>query len=384
MAILLKNASVFDGETFLNGHMVEIADGKIVRLISSSDQFDQTSYDQVIDLEGQVLAPGFVDVQVNGGGGIMFNDQRNVEGLTEIVRGHRQYGSTTLMPTLITDSFEVMCEAADAIGAAIKAGVPGVRGVHFEGPYLSLKRRGVHAPEFLRQVDADAFDLFTRGDLGKVIVTVAPECVPKDFIANLSEKGVHVCAGHSAATYEQVGEALDVGLRGFTHLFNAMPPLANREPSVVGAGLDDPNSWCGLIVDGYHLHFASARIVVRAKKQGKIMLVSDAMATVGAKEKHFNLYGETIHAVDGRCALEDGTLAGSDLDMMRAVELTHKELGVELGEALRMAALYPAEFLQLDDQIGRIASGFDADLVAFGKDDMKVTQTWIKGEGEMH
>lgn len=384
MAVLLKNASVFNGETFLNNHRVEIADGKIARLLSGTEQYDPNAYDQVIDLNGQVLAPGFVDIQVNGGGGIMFNDQRTVDGLAAIVRGHRQFGTTTLMPTLITDSFAVMREAADAIGAAIKAGVPGVRGVHFEGPYLSEKRRGVHAPELLRKVDADALDLFTRKDLGEVIVTVAPECVPTDFIARLSKNGVHVCAGHSAATYEQVGDALQAGLRGFTHIFNAMPPLANREPSVVGAGLDDQNTWCGLIVDGYHLHFASARIVVRAKKQGKIMLVTDAMATVGAKEKHFNLYGKTIHAVDGRCALDDGTLAGSDLDMMRAVALTHKELGMDLEEALRMATLYPAQFLKLDDRIGRIAPGFDADLVAFDKDEMRVTRTWIKGEGEMH
>lgn len=384
MAILLKNAALFDGERFLNDHSVEIANGKISRIIGAAESTQDSDYEQVVDLAGQVLAPGFVDVQVNGGGGVMFNDQRSVDGLSEIVRGHRRFGSTTLMPTLITDSFDVMREAADAISAAIDAGVPGVRGVHFEGPYLSLKRRGVHAPEFLRDVDDEALDLFTRGDLGEVIVTVAPECVPKSFIAALSEKGVHVCAGHSAATYEQVGEALDVGLRGFTHLFNAMPPLANREPSVVGAGLDDAESWCGLIVDGYHLHFASARIVVRAKSTGKIMLVTDAMATVGAKEKHFNLYGETIHAVDGRCALDDGTLAGSDLDMMRAVELTHKELGLELDEALRMASLYPAQFLRLDDQIGRIKPGYDADLVAFGKEEMKVTQTWIKGQREVH
>ncbi|WP_027833716.1 N-acetylglucosamine-6-phosphate deacetylase [Maritalea myrionectae] len=384
MAILLKNATVFDGERFLENQSVEIANGKISRLMSAAETQSIADEGQIIDLQGQILAPGFVDVQVNGGGGVMFNDQRTVEGLTEIVRGHRQFGSTTLMPTLITDSFDVMREAADAISAAINANVPGIRGVHFEGPYLSLKRRGVHAPEFLRDVDDEAVGLFTRGDLGEVIVTVAPECVPNEFVATLSEKGVHVCAGHSAATYEQIGEALKVGLRGFTHLFNAMPPLANREPSVVGAGLDDAESWCGLIVDGYHLHFASARIVVRAKPQGKIMLVTDAMATVGAEEKHFNLYGDTIHAVDGRCALDDGTLAGSDLDMMRAVELTHKELGLELGEALRMASLYPAQFLRLDDKIGRIAPDYDADLVAFDKDSMKVTQTWIKGEGEVH
>lgn len=180
MMILIKNATVFDGEQFLENHFVEIAHGQIARLMPAAE-IAISEYDEIVDLQGQVLAPGFVDVQVNGGGGVMFNDKRSVEGLAEIVRGHRKYGSTTLMPTLITDSFDVMREAANAITASIDAGLPGVRGVHFEGPYLSLKRRGVHAPEFLRDVDDEALELFTRGDLGEVIVTVAPECVPGDL-----------------------------------------------------------------------------------------------------------------------------------------------------------------------------------------------------------
>ncbi len=375
MPTALVGGRVFDGETTLSDRAVVIEDGRIAGLVDAADLPGGAT---PVALDGGLLAPGFVDVQVNGGGGVLLNDAPSVDGVTRIAEAHRRFGTTTLLPTLITDDWDVMTATADAVADALRAKIPGVRGIHFEGPFLNTARKGVHSESKIRPLEPRAMDLFRRPDLGVVVVTLAPETVPPGTIAALCEAGVRVCAGHTAATYDDILRAQSEGLGGYTHLFNAMSPMESRAPGVVGAALDDRDGWCGLIVDGYHAHPASMRVAVAAKARGKIMLVSDAMPTVGAADKRFRLNGETIVAVDGRCATADGTLAGSDLDMAAAVRNTVSMLNLPLEEALRMASAYPAAFLGLGQRIGRIAPGYDADLVLLDEDGA-VRRTWIGG-----
>lgn len=371
----LANARVFDGEREHVHAVVQIAGGRIAG-VGTAD--DLPAADETIDLDGLILAPGFVDVQVNGGGGVLFNAAATVEGLRAIAAAHRRFGTTSLLPTLISDDWPVMTAAADAVREALGTGVPGIRGIHFEGPYLNAERRGVHRAEAIRPPDADARPLLSAGDLGRVLVTLAPEVVPAGFIRALAETGVRISLGHSAADYDTVRAALDAGATGFTHLFNAMPPLSGRAPGVLGAALADPRSWCGVIADGHHVHPANLRLALACKPTGRVMLVTDAMPCVGSGAATFELDGRSVTVADGRCTTTDGTLAGSALDMASAVRNAVTLLDVPLAEALRMASLYPARFLGLDDRIGRIAPGCDADLVAFD-DGLAVKATWIAG-----
>ena len=373
---LLVNGRIFDGDAIHEGLALRISGGKIAGLIPQKE-----ADGEALDLEGRLLAPGFVDVQVNGGGGVMFNNDPSQAGLQRMAAAHRRFGTTAMTPTLISDGWDVMEQAAEAVREAIFNRLPGIRGIHFEGPYLNKLRKGVHSANIIREVDDRALSLLTGEGLGRVVTTLAPECVPMDYIRALSRAGVRVCAGHTAATYEDVRAALKNGLSGFTHLYNAMSPLTGREPGVVGSALENGTAWCGIIADGFHVHDTSLRLAIKAKPKGKIMLVTDAMATVGAAEKSFTLYGETILAEDGRCATAEGTLAGSDLDMATAVRNTVRRLNQPVDEALRMASLYPATFLGLDDRIGRIREGYDADLVLLDAE-MKVCATWVGGECE--
>jgi N-acetylglucosamine-6-phosphate deacetylase len=329
-------------------------------------------------LSGQLLAPGFIDAQVNGGNGVLFNEQPTLEGITTIARAHRQFGTTGLLPTLITDSEETTSSAISAVRHAIASGVPGVLGIHLEGPFLNPERKGVHDPQKIRLMDQDAVQLFASLDNGVILATLAPERIPPGLIEKLVAAGVIVAAGHTAASYEQIRTARIRGVSGFTHLYNAMTPLAGREPGVVGAALEDTDSWCGIIVDGHHVHPASLRIAIAAKPRGRVILVTDAMPTVGSTAKSFELGGETVTSVNGRCTTNGGTLAGSDLDMASAVRNTVRLLGLPLEEALRMAATYPAEILGMARQRGRLKPGLRADMVCLDEE-LRVLETWIGG-----
>ncbi|MHC8493542.1 N-acetylglucosamine-6-phosphate deacetylase [Thalassospira sp. SM2505] len=371
----ITNARIFDGTEFLDGRAVIVRNGKIEAI---SDAKALPNDIEIVDGQGQTLAPGLIDVQVNGGGGVLLNDQPDINGVRAVMEAHRKFGTTAMLPTLITDYRDKMEDAIAAVSAAIDANVPGIVGIHLEGPYLNVERKGVHSADIIRPMEDDAIELLTRLPNGRILVTMAPEKAAKGTIKKLADKGVLVCAGHTAGTYDDIQEAIGEGMRGFTHLFNAMSPLTHREPGVAGAAMADDTTWCGLIVDGYHVHPAAVKIAVKAKAKGKIMLVTDAMPTVGATEKRFVLGGEEIIATDGRCALANGTLAGSDLDMISAVKNCVEMIGIELGEALRMASLYPAEFLKLDDKMGRIAPGYQADIILFD-DSYTVTRSWING-----
>ena len=375
--LAIINAKLFDGDRFHDGKAVVIENGKISAVSNAGDISDTTN---TYDAQGHILAPGFIDVQVNGGGGVLLNHTPTVEGIRAIMAGHRQFGTTAMLPTLITDTRAKMLAAIAAVKDAIAQNVPGIVGIHLEGPYLNTERKGVHDASIIRPMEDDAIDVLSSLPNGRIVVTMAPEKAKAGNIAKLTENNVLVCAGHTAGTYSDVQNAIGEGLRGFTHLFNAMSPLNHREPGVAGAAIADDNTWCGLIADGFHVHPAAMQIAVRAKKAGKIMLVTDAMPTVGAKNKSFVLGGEEIIATNGRCALADGTLAGSDLDMMSAVKNTVEMIGTDLAEALRMASLYPAEFLKMGDHKGRIKPGFDADFVLFDSASYTVKNTWISGQ----
>jgi N-acetylglucosamine-6-phosphate deacetylase len=375
MATALINARVLTTHGWRDDVAV-IVEGPRIRELVAPRQVPANS--EVHDLAGRMLLPGFIDCQVNGGGGVLFNDQTSVEGIRAIGAAHRRFGTTGFLPTLISDGPDKMRVAVAAVDAAVAQAVPGVLGVHLEGPFLSRERRGVHAVKFLRAPDADGLRVAASLDRGITLLTLAPECTDPDTIRALAESGVIVAAGHSNAEYATVRAALDAGVRGFTHLFNAMSPLASRAPGMVGAALEDPQSWCGVIVDGHHVHPASLRVALKAKPRGKLLLVTDAMPPVGADDPSFVLDGETITARDGVCRIANGTLAGSALSMIEAVRNAVAMLGLPLEEAVRMASAYPADFLGLGNTHGRIAADFRADFTVVDAD-LHVTETWIAG-----
>ncbi len=373
----LTNCLIHTGSSSLEAHAVLIDGQKIVEIVAAAEIPSEAT---VMDLDGGHLAPGFIDVQVNGGGGVMFNDAPSVETVAQMVKAHRRFGTTGLLPTLITDSRKRIAEAIDAAAAAVSGNMPGVLGLHLEGPNINPKRRGMHESRHIAALDAEEIARLGALKAAK-IVTLAPECAAPGVIAALSASGVRVSAGHSEATAEQVDAAAREGLVGVTHLFNAMSQFIGREPGMVGAALAHADLWCGIIVDGFHVHERSVAAAWRAKRPGRLFLVTDAMAPVGAEMDRFVSAGETIAVNNGCCRTPDGRLAGSALDMAKAVRNSVRDVGIPLDEALRMAATYPAEFLLLGDRLGKIESGFDASLVWLDKE-LSVRATWINGDCE--
>jgi N-acetylglucosamine-6-phosphate deacetylase len=378
---LLHNARLLTDFGFEEGLGV-LLDGARIAAVAPLRELEPTQAERH-DLRGAYLAPGFIDVQVNGGGDVLFNDAPGVETIARIAQAHRRFGTTGLLPTLISTDPGTMHAAMAAVDAAIAQGVPGVLGIHLEGPFLASARKGVHDARAFRTPDREEIALICSLQHGRTVLTLAPECVSPEIIHELSAHGVICCIGHTAADNAQTRAALEAGARGFTHLFNAMTPMQGREPGVVGAALEDAESWCGLIVDGFHVHPGSLRVALAAKSHGKLMLVTDAMPPVGGKSSSFSLDGRRIECRGGRCTTADGTLAGSALDMASAVRNTVGLLGTPLEEAMRMAALYPAAFLGLDHELGRMAPGYRADIVALDEN-LHVRETWVGGERAAH
>lgn len=371
----LIHAPIFTGETWQYDSALLIDGTQIQSVVP--EQAVPSDY-RVISLPGQRLVPGLIDTQVNGGGGVLFNDAPTVDTLRTLGAAHRRFGTTGFLPTLISDELTVVDQAISAVRQAIVEGVPGVLGIHIEGPFLNPARKGVHDERKFRRLTPEAVTRLSALDQGVTLITLAPERTTPELIRELTRRGVRVAAGHTAADYEQTRTALAAGVTSFTHLFNAMTPLNSREPGVVGAALEDPHSWCGLIVDGHHVHWATLKIALAAKTRGKMVLVTDAMPTVGADQKQFLLNGEIIRADGGRCATADGTLAGSDLDMLSAVRNTIEQLDAPLEEALRMASLYPAQMLGLDGELGRLAPGYRASVLALDESLNRHT-SWVDG-----
>jgi N-acetylglucosamine-6-phosphate deacetylase len=330
------------------------------------------------------MAPGWRPVlstrrQVNGGGDVLFNDVPTQAGIAAIAAAHRHFGTTSLLPTLISDRREKMRAASAAVAAAMEW-LPGILGIHFEGPFLSRERAGVHDPSMFRPPAAADVELLTQRQGGVTLVTLAPECVPPGFVATLARAGVRIALGHSVASYEQTRAAMADGLTGFTHLFNAMRPMTARDPGPIAAALEEPGAFYGLIVDRRHVAPAMLRLALRGA--GQPMVVTDAMPPVGGVGQGFMLGGTPVAVRDGSCYTPSGILGGSALDMAGAVRNCVRLLDLTLPAALRLASAAPAAFLGLADRLGRLAPGCRADIVALDPADVGVLATWVAGAAD--
>lgn len=370
-------ARIFDGEVWHDDSALLVADGKVNRIVPAMALLDDA---ERIELGGGVLLPGFIDLQVNGGGGVMLNDEPNVEGLSRICAAHARFGTTALLPTLITDTPEITRATVEAGKQARREGVPGFLGLHLEGPHLSVARKGAHDPALIRPMGKADLDLLlsSANDLGVLLATIAPENVTEAQVSELAQAGIVVSLGHTESSFETARVYEKAGARMVTHLFNAMSPLGHREPGLVGAALQSTTLHCGLIADGIHVVGPSMGIALRAKRgQGRIFIVTDAMSPIGTDVTSFTLNGREILRKDGRLTLADGTLAGADIDMLSSVRFVHEKLGLPLEEAVRMATVYPAEAIGISHK-GSLRQGADADFVLLN-DDLSMNATFIGG-----
>jgi N-acetylglucosamine-6-phosphate deacetylase len=379
----LFGARIFDGNDFHDDCALIVAGNWIGGIVPVADMPVDA---EPVALGDGVLAPGFIDAQINGGGGRMLNDDPSPETMFAILSAHRPYGTTTIMPTLITDETSVRNRALESKDDAVRAD-RGVAGLHLEGPHLAPARKGVHRAELMRPMSEDDIGTYVAaaGGAGRLMITVAAEQVTPDQVKILTEAGVIVSIGHSDTDADTALCLFEAGARGVTHLFNAMSGLGSRAPGLVGAALDCPEVWAGIIADGFHIDPRTLRIALRAKGtrgQGRLFFVTDAMSLVGQEADEFILGGRTVRrertGFCPRLTLKDGTLAGSDLDMASAVRFGVTHLDLPLDEALRMAAAYPADFLRLSDR-GRLLPGLRADIVHLDND-LFVRETWRGGQ----
>lgn len=371
---------IFDGHIRHSDAALLVESGKVLGIVPADDRPGDCNTVE-LDQTG-LIAPGFVDLQVNGGGGVMLNDAPAAETMRTICDAHLAFGTTSLLPTLITDTRENTNLAIEAAKAAVAEGIGGVAGLHLEGPHLSLTRKGAHDPNLIRKMEQDDLDQLVEAakTLPSLLVTLAPESISVDQIKSLAEASAIVSIGHSDAGYITTIDAAAHGATCVTHLFNAMSQLGNREPGIVGAALDCKELSAGLIADGIHVDLATIRIALRAKSgPGKLFLVTDAMSTIGTDLTEFRLNGRVIKRLDGRLTLEDGTLAGADLDMISAVRFMVNDIGLSTDEALRMASLYPAEVLERQSEIGQLGTGANADFVLLNQT-MSINKVWRAGQ----
>lgn len=366
-------AQVFDGEKFAAGVAVVVEGGLVQEVVAAHDLANDLA---VHDLGEDILSPGFVDVQVNGGGGVLLNDDPSLQAIETIITAHRSFGTTSLLPTLITDTPGVTRRAVEAAIAAERAGTLGFAGLHLEGPHLSVKRHGAHDTALIRPMEADDLKMLleAKSALRTLVVTVAPESVSPGQIAELAKAGVVVSLGHSDCNYDTAMRCFDAGATMVTHLFNAMSQLGNREPGLVGAALASGAASAGLIVDGYHVHPAGMQAALKAKTgPGSMFLVTDSMSTVGSDIQSFTLNGREIIRYGGRLTLADGTLAGADIDMLACVRNARDMLRLPPETALAMATSTPANALRRSD-LGRVLPGSRANLIALAPDLQSVRQ----------
>ena len=374
----LVNGRIYSGHEVLDNHAVVVADGRIARVCPREAlpvDIEQR------DMAGANIAPGFIDLQLNGCGGVQFNDSLealSIETLETMQRANEKSGCTSFLPTLITSSDALMKRAIETMRAYLQKHQNQALGLHLEGPWLSKAKKGTHDPALIRLPDAamvqylcDNADVITK-------VTLAPENAGSDVIRQLTDAGIIVSAGHSNATYEEAKAGFSAGVSFATHLYNAMPTFAGREPGLIGALFDSPDVYCGIIADGLHVHYANVRNAKRIKGD-KLVLVTDATAPAGADISEFIFAGKTIYYRDGLCADENGTLSGSALTMIEAVQNSVEHAGIALDEALRMATLYPARAMGVERQSGSIEAGKIANLTVFTRD-FKIIKTFVNGD----
>jgi N-acetylglucosamine-6-phosphate deacetylase len=372
--------ALLNARVLVDGHFTEglavLVDGD--RIAAVLPHADVPASAERVDLGGATLVPGFIDTQVNGGGDVLFNDAPTVDTIRRIGAAHARFGTTGFLPTLISDDLDVIRAGVAAVEDAIEQGVPGVLGIHIEGPFINVARKGIHSADKIRPLDEEGIAVLCSLRRGKTLVTLAPELVEAATIRRLAACGIIVAAGHTAGSFQAISGAIEAGVTGFTHLFNAMSQLGNREPGAVGAALHDEKVWCSLIVDGVHVSPITLKLALRCKPIDRFVLVSDAMPTTGGSADGFALDGRWIRAENGRLVDEGGTLAGADLSMLAAVRNAHQMLELPLAQAVAMASTHPAEFLSIGHQLGRIAPGHLASLLALDSD-LKILRRWING-----
>lgn len=374
----VTGGSIFDGTGFQEHTALVVTDGKIDSIVNDGALPTDLPRHEA---KGALIVPGFIDLQVNGGGGVLFNNQPDLEGIRTICATHARYGTTALLPTLITDRIDIRAQALAAGEKAFAAKVPGFLGLHLEGPHLSISRKGTHDPALIRAMTEEDLSVLCEkaNSFGRSLITIAPENVTADQVRALCAAGYIVSLGHTDVTHTDAKAYVDAGATMVTHLFNAMSQLGNREPGLVGAALSSPNLYCGLIADGFHVDPVSMTVALRAKVgPARIFLVTDAMSSIGTDEDGFMLNGRQIYRKGGRLTLADGTLAGADIDMLSCVRFIHERLGLPFTEALNMATLYPAEAIGCT-QKGRLSDGMDADFLLLSPN-LDLLSTWIGGQ----
>ncbi|MFZ3388681.1 MULTISPECIES: N-acetylglucosamine-6-phosphate deacetylase [Buttiauxella] len=373
----LTHGRIYTGHEILDDHAVIIANGLIERVCPRSDL---PAGIETRDVGGAIIAPGFIDVQLNGCGGVQFNDSADavtVETLEIMQKANERSGCTSYLPTLITSSDELMKQGVKVMREYLAKYQHQALGLHLEGPWLNMVKKGTHNPSFVRKPDAELVDFLCQNADVITKVTLAPEMVGPEVISKLVASGIIVSAGHSNATVKEAKVGFRAGITFATHLFNAMPYITGREPGLAGAIFDEPDVYCGIIADGLHVDYANIRTAKKVKGD-KLCLVTDATAPAGANIDEFIFAGKTIYYRDGLCVDENGTLSGSALTMIEGVCNLVEHAGIALDEVLRMATLYPARAMGVEQQLGTIEAGKVANLTTFTRD-FKITKTFVNG-----
>ena len=371
----LIGAQLFSGKEFFDNRALLIDGENIIDVIN---EHDIPNNFEIQKLNGGILSPGFIDLQVNGGGGKLFNNSPDKESLNAIIEAHQHFGTTSIMPTVISDSLNVLKRCATTISEEIENN-KSLLGVHIEGPFFNVKYRGVHQKQYINTINSDYLNLFESLQDFPVMLTLAPECISTKQLKHLKSLGFKILAGHTDASYDQLEEAIKYGLDGFTHLFNAMGQISAREPGVVGSALTFDNTTASIIVDLHHVHPSLIQMAYKQKPQGKLFFVSDSMATIHHGEPSFELYDEVVSESNGRIINSEGKLAGSSITQIDAIKNAYQSCNIPLNEALAMASRYPAEYLGVANYLGSLESGYRADLTHFSLD-FQVQNVWVAGK----
>ena len=371
----LIGAQLFSGKEFFDNRALLIDGENIIDIIN---EHEIPNNFEIQKLNGGILSPGFIDLQVNGGGGKLFNNSPDKESLNAIIEAHQHFGTTSIMPTVISDSLNVLKRCATTISEEIESN-KSLLGVHIEGPFFNVKYRGVHQKQYINTINSDYLNLFESLQDFPVMLTLAPECISTKQLKHLKSLGFKILAGHTDASYDQLEEAIKYGLDGFTHLFNAMGQISAREPGVVGSALTFDNTTASIIVDLHHVHPSLIQMAYKQKPQGKLFFVSDSMATIHHGEPSFELYDEVVSESNGRIINSEGKLAGSSITQIDAIKNAYQSCNIPLNEALAMASRYPAEYLGVANYLGSLESGYRADLTHFSLD-FQVQNVWVAGK----
>ena len=371
----LLGSQIFCGERFYDDHALLVEGKSIVDIVDKNNTPDNFNK---IELDQGILAPGFIDLQVNGGGGVLFNNSPNKESLNTIIKAHQFFGTTSVMPTVISDSLEVLEQCIKTVTEEIKNN-SSLLGIHIEGPFFNTKYRGVHQKQYISTINSDYLNLFESLKGFPVMLTLAPECISSQQLKHLTSLGIKTLAGHSDASYDELDDAIKNGLDGFTHLFNAMSQISAREPGVVGSALHFENTFASIIVDLHHVHPSLIQLAYQLKPTGKLFFISDSMATINHGKPSFELYDEVVNESDGRLVNSEGKLAGSSITQIDAVKNAYQKCNIPLNQALAMASRYPAEYLGIENHLGSLKPGYRADLVHFDSN-FKVHNAWVSGK----